>query len=150
MSEKDTLPSAAETSEAAKLKDELKALQAARAEKAAVAAKATEVERLRKQLKDEHAWAAAQDEHGEDNVRRVLTASGLVIVKRDDHLQYKRFMDRADFSTKRLEEQVGRCLVYPDADTLDKYLELEPFKLQTIAGAVSLLAGSKDEEIAGK
>lgn len=146
----DTLPAAPEQSEVAKLKAELAALATSRAEKAATAAKSTEAERLRKQLKDAQAMAAAEDEHGKDNVRGVQTASGLVIVKRDDHLQYKRFMDRADFSTKRLEEQVARCLVYPDVDTLDKYLELEPFKLQTIAGAVSLLAGSKDEEIAGK
>lgn len=150
MSEKDTMPSAAETTEAGRLKAELAAFRAARSEKLEPARKASEVERLKRELSNAKAIAAAEDEHGAENIRPVHTESGVVIVKRDDHLQFKRFMDRADFSAKRLEEQIARCLVSPDADTLDKWLEREPFKLQTIAGAIALLAGSKDEEISGK
>lgn len=150
MSEKDTMPSAAEVSEAAKLKAELAAFREARTKALEPARKASEVERLKRELANAKAIAAAEDEHGPENIRPVHTESGVVIVKRDDHLQFKRFMDRADFSAKRLEEQIARCLVYPDGDTLDRWLAREPARLQTIAGAISVLAGSKDEEIAGK
>lgn len=132
------------------LKAQLAAQRAARdAAKAPERAK-NAVERLEQQIKDEAGLAKAQDAHGEANVMAVESASGLVVVKRDNHLQFKRYMDRGKFGTKENEELIARCLVYPSADALDGYIEKEPFLIQALAGAIGKLAGASADEFVGK
>jgi hypothetical protein len=132
------------------LKAKLKAQREARDAKMAAPRAVSETAQLEQQIKDEAALAAAQDEHGEDNVRAVTSASGLIIVKRDNHLKFKQFMDRGKFTTAALEEQIARCLVYPTADLLDQYIVKEPFLLQSVSGAIAVLAGAKSDEFTGK
>jgi hypothetical protein len=154
--ETQTLPSPAETPETEEQRKvrELKAkLAAQRAERAAAMAPKraqTELARLEQQLKDEAAFAKAQDVHGEDNVSAVTSQSGLVVVKRDNHLLFKQFIDRGKFTTAALEEQIARCLVYPSADELDRYIQREPYLLQAVSGAIAVLAGAKSDEFTGK
>jgi multidrug efflux pump subunit AcrA (membrane-fusion protein) len=131
-------------------KAKIAAARAAREEAKAPARQKRELERLERQLKDELALAAAQDEHGDENVRAVTSESGLVVVKRDHHLKFKMFLDKGKFTTAVLEEQIARCLVHPTADELDAYIEKEPFLLQSVSGAIAVLAGAKSDEFTGK
>ncbi len=138
------------------LQEKLAAFQAEREAQLAPKKAEDEVAQLERQLADEQALADAQDAHGEENVRGVRTASGLVVVKRANHLIFKKYIDKADFSTKALEEliygknEATRCLVRPDPDTLDKWLELEPFRLQAVAGAIGILAGAGEDTLSSK
>jgi hypothetical protein len=143
-------PETPEEARIRELKAKIAAQRAARDTKMSAPRAASLATQLEQQLKDEAALAAAQDEHGEDNVRAVTSTSGLVIVKRDHHLKFKQFMDRGKFGTKELEEQIARCLVYPSADEFDKYAEREPFLLQSASGAIAVLAGAKSDEFTGK
>lgn len=135
---------------AAKIKAELAAFRSQREAKTAPVRAASEVERLRLELADEIALAKAEDEHGATNVRGVRTASGVVIVKRANHLVFKRYIDRAKFGTKEQEELIAPCLVHPDPDAFDRYVALEPWKLQAVAGAIGVLAGFSQDDLAGK
>lgn len=154
MTEKTTLPvTDNESPEARALREAKATLAAARAARDVARAPArvkVELERLERQIRDEAALAAAQDEHGEENVRAVTSESGLVIVKRDHHLKFKQFMDKGKFTTAVLEEQIARCLVHPTPDELDAYIEKEPFLLQSVSGAIAVLAGARSDEFTGK
>ncbi len=150
MSEDVKTPETPEQARLSALKAKLAEQRAARDAKQAAPRAAAATVQLEQQIKDEAALAEAQDTHGEDNVKAVTSASGLVIVKRDHHLKFKQFMDRGKFTTAALEEQIARCLVYPSADALDKYIELEPFLLQSVSGAIAVLAGAKSDEFTGK
>ena len=135
---------------AAKIKAELAAFRAQREAKTAPAREASELERLRIELADEIAIAKAEDDHGAENIRAVRSASGVIIVKRANHLLYKRHLDRGKFGTKELEELIAPNLVHPDADAFDKYVAKEPWKLQAAAGAIGVLAGFANDDLAGK
>jgi hypothetical protein len=149
----ETLPSPGESPEAMavkELKAKLLAQRAAREAATAPQRAKSELERLEQQIKDEAALAVAQDKYGADRVKAVTSESGLVIVQSDHHLKFKQFMDRGNFKVAALEEQIARCLVYPTADELDAYIEKEPFLLQSVSGAIAVLAGAKSDEFTGK
>jgi hypothetical protein len=137
------------TDREAELKAKLAALKAEREAKLAPT-EADRVAALERDLADAEAYAKAQDTHGPTNVLGVKTASGVVIVKRANHLSFKKFVDKNDFTTPALEALIAPCLVHPSADQLDHYLEIEPFKLQAISGAISRLAGNTSDEFQAK
>lgn len=103
-------------------------------------------------LKNAQAVADAEATHGPvgKKIRTVETSSGVVIVKRPNHLLFRRFQDSGKVSTDECERLVRPCLVYPDAATFDRWAEEEPGIIVRAANACAQLAGIRAEEVSGK
>ena len=80
----------------------------------------------------------------------VRTDLGAVIVKRPNHVLFKRFQDSGEATAEEFDKLVRPCLVHPDDATFDRYLEAQPAILGRVAGAVATLAGIRMKELSGK
>lgn len=102
--------------------------------------------------KNAQAIADAEAAHGPmgKKVRAIETSNGVVIVKRPNHLLFRKFQDSGKVSTDECERLVRPCLVYPDAATFDRWAEEEPGIIVRAANACAQLAGIRAEEVAGK
>ncbi len=94
----------------------------------------------------------AVEKHGPLGVKIALvdTALGVVIVKRPNHLHFKRFQDAGEITSAKLHELVQVCVVHPNLERFDALLEELPAVLTRCADAVVSLAGAKGKEVAGK
>jgi hypothetical protein len=141
--------------------DELRArLERAKIESATIAARRDEGEELRA-LRDEvekaerdarnaAALEKAELEHGAKKIAAVYTDSGVVIVKRPNHLLFRRFQDAGEHSTMALEKLVRPCLVHPDGGAFETILEELPGTLLRTANAVTDLALGRTQEVSKK
>jgi inosine/xanthosine triphosphate pyrophosphatase family protein len=138
--------------ELAKVRAERAAIAARRAQKAEEQSVLEELEKERLAFAAEQALEAAEKEHGPvgKNILAVHTSLGVVIVKRAPAPLFKRFQDQGTMKTQDLEKLVRPCVVFPDAASLDKILDMLPATLLRCANAVSVLAGVSTEEVSGK
>ncbi len=145
--------------EAEELKARIEKARAERAELTRSTAERDEIEALRSQaeaeeraLKDERAIAAAVQEHGPigTKIAVVETRLGAIVVKRANHLHFKRFQDAESLKVVTIEKLVRPCLVYPDVSTFEQIMEELPAVWVPLANAISDLAGAKSKEAAGK
>lgn len=121
-----------------------------RAELAELEATAAKAER---DAKDAKVIVEIEEKHGViDGVRlvRVDTELGVVVLKRANHLIYKRFRDAGEAKTEDLEKLVRPCLVHPDKSAFDAMVEDVPAILDRCANAIVKLAGFRMKEVAGK
>lgn len=129
-------------------------LDAEEAERAQERSLAEQLEREERDLRDREAIAAAELEHGPlgKKIAAVRTDMGVVIVKRANHVLFRRWQDRGEKSmqTEELEKLVRPCLVHPDVTTFDRILDELPATLLRVADAVSVLAGVRAQEVSGK
>lgn len=119
-------------------------LRAARAQK--------ELDETRRARKEAEKLEELEGIHGEldKGLRRVDTDEGMIVVKRPNHLHYKRFVDKGKTTTEELSKLVRPCVVYPDKAEFDRILEEAPAALVRCADAVCWLAGMRKEESEGK
>lgn len=128
---------------------EIEAVRAAREEEVAPLA---QVEALERAATNAAAIAKAEVDHGPvgKKIRIVDTDLGVIIVKRPNHVLFRKFQDEGKFDTITLDKLVRPCVVYPDHARLDSILDELPATLLRLADAVSVLAGVRKEELSGK
>jgi hypothetical protein len=138
--------------ELAEVRAKRRALAAAREARAANTATADALKAEKEALADDEAIAKAEAEHGplKKKIYEVRTAAGLVIVKRPNHVLYRKFQDSAEQSVVELEKLVRPCLVYPPVEQFDRMLDDQPAILIPVADAVTWLAGFRAKENAAK
>jgi adenylate kinase len=136
-----------------RLRAEAKALVDAREVKAAAAADDRELAQAEQDLADEQALTDAIAKYGAlgDKIQAVKTDAGLVIVKKPNHVAFRRFQDDTTKSMASVEVLVRPCVVYPTGARLDQMLEDRPAILSPgLSDAVCLLAGIETKRLAGK
>ena len=124
----------------------------ARASRSALQAIKDEIEAEEQALVDEQALDKAEQEIGPigKKIMVVETPVGSIIVKRANHLVFKKFQDMQSLKTADLEKLVRPCIVHPEASKVDRIFEDLPATLVRVANAVSTLAGARAEEVSGK
>jgi hypothetical protein len=136
-------------------------LAAKKASRDAEAEAKRELESVMRELADAQAICDAEEKHGQcleygaavadgRKIAVVRTDLGSVIVKRPNHLIFKRFQDSGEANAQEFDRLVRPCLVHPDGATFDRYIEDQPAILARVAGAVATLAGVRMKELAGK
>jgi hypothetical protein len=141
-------------------------IEAARAERARIQAEreqrqkerelVDQLEQEERALADEQANAAAEAEHGPlgKRIEAVRTGQGVVIVKLPGAALFRRWLDRCvnpkPLTMDDAEQLVRPCVVSPDRETFDRWLKVEGAILPRCAQACSRLAGTRDEDLAGK
>ena len=93
--------------------------------------------------------------HGELNVgiAAIHTDQGMVVVKRPNHLHFKRYQDKANtgkITHQDVEQLVGTCLVHPSRDAFDVIVAELPATLVQVADEVASLAGVGRSRTEGK
>lgn len=133
-------------------KSERARLAAAREQRAAERELLDQIEDEEKELKNEQALAKAECEHGPigKKIGAVYTKLGVVIVKKPNHVHFRRFQDQSESTSKEFLQLVRPCVVYPDLTTFDQWLEEQPAILAACGTEACRLAGSKIKEAAGK
>jgi len=101
-------------------------------------------------LRDEEAVDAAEQEHGAKKIAVVQTDLGVVIVKRPHVATFRKFQDKGSTDSESLEKLVRPCLVYPKLPEFELICSELPATLLRVANAVTMLAGVRTEELAGK
>lgn len=147
--------------ELAELRAKRAALLAAKAARDVEEGARAKLEQERRALRDEQALDEAEQKFGPAleygtgaadgrKIARVPTDLGAVIVKRPNHVLFKRFQDSGEANSAEFDKLVRPCLVHPDPATFDRFLEEQPAILVRVAGAVATLAGVRMKELAGK
>lgn len=116
------------------------------------AALLAEVEAAELEAANARAIAKAVEEHGPlgAKVAAIDTRLGVIVVKRPNHLHFRRFQDASEVTTETLDRLVRPCVVYPSHERFDAMLEELPAVLTELGREVSVLAGMKAKETAGK
>lgn len=145
--------------------DELRArLEAARAKRQAIddaRARRDEQESLRNQVEEEErklssaqAVADAEEKHGRVGVGIAVVPTdhhGVIIVKKPNHVLYRKWRDGDDpTTTSKMEEFVTPAVVYPDRGAFAAIIQDQPALLDVLCTQVAALAGFKLKGAAGK
>lgn len=142
--------------------EQLAALRAARAEREAAAAAARDEAAVLQGIAVEKALAAAEAEHGPRALRdengklsdgeiAAFEAPGcVVIVKRPNHLIYRRFSDQSKLSTDACIQLIKPSLVHPDKDAFERLIESYPAVVLPVASLIQELAGARSADTSGK
>lgn len=147
-----------ERDEKAELLARLEKAKAVRAEYEPGAARA-ELEALRREVeleereaRDAPAIAKAEEEHGPigEKIAVVKTGWGSVVLKRPNHVIFKRFQDKASAKSDDFLALVKPCVVYPDAKTVEVIVEEYPATLVDLADVVVELARGRAREVSAK
>lgn len=121
-----------------------------------------QLEQARRELSDAKAIADAEDAHGPvfivgetqevegHKVAAVRTSHGVVIVKKPNHLLYRKFQDSGEANFKEFDKLTRPCVVHPTKEQWDHILDEEPAAMSRVASAVCLLAGARIKELQGK
>lgn len=145
--------------EGAELEARIEKARSAREDRERKAAEAKRLERLREEaeaeelaLKEDEILEELEAKHGAlgKKIRRVSTSEGMIVVKKPNHLLFKKYQDKGSTDTIELDKLVRPCLVYPDKAAFDRIVEEVPAALMKAANAVCALAGVGKEDIAGK
>lgn len=126
-------------------------LEQAREQRALASASSAELETELSAIEAEKAIAQAEAEHGPvgKKIRVVNTPAGAVIVKRPNHLLYRKFLD-SDIDTQEVEKLVRPCVVYPAIEKFERMLTDQPGILAAVSDAVTHLAGFRKKELSPK
>jgi hypothetical protein len=110
-----------------------------------------EVEAEERAAKEAEAFAKLEAEHGPIGKRLLVvnTDAGAVVVKRPNHVLWKRFQDKPEASGA-IDKIVSSCLVYPSKVEFEALCEEVPAALMLAAEAVCRLAGINRQDLAGK
>ncbi len=137
-------------------------LEAAQAKSARFSAEATaeaertalldQVEAAERDARDKEAVLKAQRDHGPIGKRIAVieSKSGTVILKRANHVLFRKFQDSESTDVALLERLIRPCIVYPDVSSFDRLIEDEPALITVCANAVCGLAGMRAKEVSGK
>lgn len=136
--------------ELAAIAAEMDALDAAAAERSAASAKERRLEAARIELADKKAIANAEAELGAGKFAVIRTVAGAVIVKRPNHMHYRRFINLKEPSSDDAAKLVLTCLVYPSKAAFEVLSEELPAVPVLAAGAVVDLAAGRSGELSGK
>lgn len=128
------------------------AMVVAREKKAEAARLDAELALEEQRLRDEPEIDKAIAEHGPLDIKTAVveTPRGAIVVKRPNHLHYKRFLDKASTKTDDLWALVRTCIVYPDVARVNAICEEYPALVVTLADACVTLAGHRKSELAPK
>jgi hypothetical protein len=80
----------------------------------------------------------------------VETPDGAIVLKKANHIHFKRFQDAGELTTETCDTLVRPCVVYPSSERFDALLEEYPAVLVRCADAVTALAGARSKEVSGK
>ena len=108
-----------------------------------------ELEALELEVRDAEELAKAAEEHGLDNLRRVRTPGGSVIVKRPSRAEFSRWLD-SEKSTTATTLVYVRPHVVSDPSRFDALLDRYPALLGHCLRACNQLAGVEQEQDEGK
>lgn len=110
-----------------------------------------EVEAEERAAKEAEAFAKLEVEHGPIGKRLLVvnTDAGSIVVKRPNHVMWKRFQDKPD-QAGALDRIVAHCLVYPGKVEFDQLCEEVPAAPTLAANAVCKLAGFNMQDFSGK
>lgn len=118
-----------------------------------LSAKTKRGEALRK-LELAEALERAEAEHGPVGTHLLVldteTEHGSVILKRPNKARYRAFMERKNTKTEDIEIMVRSCIVYPDADRIDRLFDDLPGALVRFGSAMATLAGYRNDELTSK
>lgn len=116
-------------------------------------AKTKRGEQLRK-IELAEALERLESEHGPVGTHLLVldtdTEHGSVIMKRPSKARYRAFMERKTAKTEDIEAIVRSCIVYPDADRVDRLLDALPGALVRFGSAMAALAGYRNDELGSK
>jgi DNA gyrase/topoisomerase IV subunit A len=136
--------------ELAKLKALTSQVEASRAAQDEEKALDAEIAQAARQLADTKALAEAERTLGKKCIGTYPTERGLVIVKRPNHLIYRRFADAGNMDTATCEELIRPCLVHPSREMFEAYAEELPGIIVPITQLLNTLAGFGRAGTAGK
>ncbi|MBA3841098.1 MAG: hypothetical protein H0X39_00485 [Actinobacteria bacterium] len=138
--------------ELARIKAERAKLRDAREKREAASSLADELARERRALLDETAVEKAVVEHGKlgEAIAAIYTTEGVVIVKKPNHMHYRRLQDKGEYDSKAAEAFVRPYVVHPDKSTFDAYVESQPATLTQAFDAATYLCGARAKEAVGK
>jgi len=108
------------------------------------------LEREERALADAEALAAAEAQYGRNKIRAVETPLGSIILKRSGNAAYRRFMDASKATTDEAERLVKPCVVYPSRAEFERILDEYPALWVRLAGALTKLAGHRNDELQEK
>ena len=111
-----------------------------------------ELDTERRALKDAKTIADLEAKYGQagKSLWRIDTGDGMVVVKKPNHLFYKKYLDAGKYDTTAIYKLVSPCLVYPDKAAFEAILESEPATLMRCGDAVCTLAGVRRSDLEGK
>lgn len=134
------------------LQKKLELLRAARIEREEKAALEAEQERLRRDVADEEALAAAEAKHGPlgKNIIALKTDLGVVILRRPHHLEMRKMLAKEKLDEREATVFVRSCVVHPDGASFETLLEERPAIGGQLVELVLRLARGRTEELAGK
>lgn len=99
---------------------------------------------------DEEVVAKFEDELGAENLKHVFFAKGVAIVQRPKQGVWIAYMNKGKEDYHAHVALVSTCLVHPKMDVLEEWLKTEPFKINSLAGCVGILAGIVVEDSLAK
>lgn len=144
------MPDIDKKAELAKLKAALAAVQADSTARDADTALDEELADAARALADAKAIAEAERALGKKCLATYDTPRGVVIVKRPNHLLFRKFMDAGEMTVAVCEELIRPCLVHPSRDVFDSYSEEYPAIIIPVANRIAQLAGSRSKDQLGK
>lgn len=127
-------------------------IEAARTQRDAPALLLAEVEAEERALRDEQAIEKAVCEHGPlgGKIERFDTALGVIILKKPNHVLFRRFQDLSTYNHVECEKLVRPCVVHPDLSTFERYITELPAIMIPLANLACALSGMKVGAAAGK
>lgn len=146
-----------EDTELAAAASELKALEDARARRAAAAAHTDDLATVKRAIERERTIAALEEKHGVGcvgtKVAVIDTRLGCVAVKRPTGPAYKAFQEavaRDGYMDKHVQTLVRPCVAHPDLEAFDRITSELPGVPGILAGLIVDLAKGHAREVSGK
>lgn len=124
-----------------------------RAKKEASAALAAEVEEEERKLANAQAVRDAEEKYGPvgKSIAVVPTDHGVVIVKKPNHVLFRKWRDSDDMtSCAKMEEFITPSVVYPSRAQFGTIIQDQPALIDTVCTQVASLAGFRLKGAAGK
>ena len=141
-----------EMDEVEALRKQLAEARAPREAKQAQLEREREIARLKQEIEDEPAIAAAVVEHGAigDKIGVVHSDEGAIVVKRPKVAAWRRFSDGETVKGKDMRMLAKECLVYPSWSRFEAITEARPAALEAVGLVIGRLAQARDKEAAEK
>ena len=107
------------------------------------ASKKRELERLRRELADDDAITALEEQQGVDNIRIIDTAKGCIVVGRPAEAEYKRMSDTVDkLNHSQAARYVQTCVLYPAQAEYGKLVAEHPALVWPLMNAINSIAAA--------
>lgn len=129
---------------------EIERIEAERAAKRATALESVKRAEAERKLADLKALSAAEDELGVGKFAHVETPMGVVIVKRPNHMHFRKFIGSKDIGPDEAERLVHTCLVHPNKAVFAQIAEEYPAIPMQLASKCVELASGKQADLLGK